>query len=145
MFAEAAGDSVIDVGTIYYYPRPSIMTSNQVAQVSMNSLLGAANFSAGWGDTVSMGATSHVRNWLNIQSVDRTSIAYGAGELAGMANEAGLAIGGGLRGAEVLKANRYLRIGWSKHGGRRVFRIAGDWVGKFKENPHIDIFKGPRY
>ncbi len=38
-----------------------------------------------------------------------------------------------------LNSNRYLRIGISRDGGRKVFRIAGDWVGKVKNDPHITI------
>ncbi|MFO1511506.1 MAG: hypothetical protein U1F83_01100 [Verrucomicrobiota bacterium] len=38
-----------------------------------------------------------------------------------------------------LNSNRYLRIGFSRDGGRKVFRIAGDWIGKIKKDPHITI------
>ncbi len=36
--------------------------------------------------------------------------------------------------------NRYLRIGFSGKGGRRVFRIGGEVVQKFKANGKIDLF-----
>ena len=42
-------------------------------------------------------------------------------------------------GGGLLNSNRYLRIGFSRDGGRKVFRVAGDWVGKFKKDPHIVI------
>jgi RHS repeat-associated protein len=38
-----------------------------------------------------------------------------------------------------LNSNRYLRIGFSRDGGRKVFRIAGNWIGKIKKDPHIVI------
>jgi hypothetical protein len=41
-----------------------------------------------------------------------------------------------------LNANRYLRVGWSRFGGRLVFRVAGKVVEWFAESGHWDIFKG---
>lgn len=128
VFAEAQSDSVIDLGTIYW-SRPAMMTSNQLAGLSMESVLGASNFAAGWGDRVSMGGTAHVRNWLNIQTVDRQSIAYGAGELAGMANEAGMAAAGltsGIQRGGFLNNNPYIRLGysWNAEKDGEVFRLA---------------------
>ncbi|MCA9582493.1 MAG: hypothetical protein KC416_11910, partial [Myxococcales bacterium] len=48
----------------------------------------------------------------------------------------GSAIGRGIGKGGWMNRNRYLRIGWGRHGGRRVFRVAGKLVGKH------DIFKG---
>jgi RHS repeat-associated protein len=44
-----------------------------------------------------------------------------------------------------LNTGRYLRVGIGGKGGRRVFRIAGEVVGWFKKNPHIDLWDfGPK-
>jgi hypothetical protein len=42
-------------------------------------------------------------------------------------------------GGGLLNSNRYLRVGFGRDGGRRVFRIAGVWIGKIKKDPHIVI------
>lgn len=44
--------------------------------------------------------------------------------------------------ASIANANRYLRIGFGRHGGDRVFRFAGQWVQKLTGRAHIDIWKG---
>jgi len=41
-----------------------------------------------------------------------------------------------------LNSGRYLRIGFGRRGGQRVFRIAGEWVSKYLGKPKIDIWKG---
>jgi hypothetical protein len=41
-----------------------------------------------------------------------------------------------------LNSNRYFRIGFGRNGGNRVFRIAGEWVKKFVENGHKDLWTG---
>jgi hypothetical protein len=43
------------------------------------------------------------------------------------------------RGGGWLNSNRYLRIGTSRDGGRRVFRIAGRWVEQIVEDGHITL------
>ena len=41
-------------------------------------------------------------------------------------------------------SNQWLRIGVGRHGGNKVFRIAGRVLGWFKKNPHINLWKiGP--
>ena len=37
-----------------------------------------------------------------------------------------------------LNANRYLRIGFSRNGGNRVFRLSGDWV--ITDSKHIILW-----
>lgn len=41
-----------------------------------------------------------------------------------------------------MNSNRYLRIGFGRKGGDNVFRISGQWVEKFVESGHIDLWKG---
>lgn len=52
-----------------------------------------------------------------------------------------LGSGGGYL-ASIANANRYLRIGFGRHGGNQVFRLAGQWVQKLTGRAHIDIWKG---
>jgi len=51
----------------------------------------AADFSAGWGDELSFGITAQIRNGFDIGSVNKCSLAYKGGKVAGFAN--GIAIG----------------------------------------------------
>jgi uncharacterized protein RhaS with RHS repeats len=47
-------------------------------------------------------------------------------------------------GSGVLNKGRYLRIGTSRDGGERVFRVAGRIVGWFKNDPHLVLWRmGP--
>lgn len=45
----------------------------------------------------------------------------------------------------LLNANRYLRIGIGRHGGDKVFRVAGRVIEFFKpDSPHINLWRiGP--
>ena len=42
----------------------------------------------------------------------------------------------------LLNSNRYLRIGFGRKGGLRVFRIGGQWVERISGNPHFDLWTG---
>jgi len=42
----------------------------------------------------------------------------------------------------LLNSNRYLRIGWGRFGGERVFRAAGEWVRWISKNGKIDFWNG---
>lgn len=39
----------------------------------------------------------------------------------------------------LMNANRYLGLGVGRHNGRAVFRVSGDVVGWFRQNPHLDL------
>ncbi|MBI2435164.1 MAG: hypothetical protein HYV26_20085, partial [Candidatus Hydrogenedentes bacterium] len=55
--------------------------------------------------------------------------------------ETAVAGGGALfRPGGLVNSNRYLRVGIGRQEGW-VFRIAGDWVARFRSNPHIDLFR----
>ncbi len=41
-----------------------------------------------------------------------------------------------------LNSNPYLRIGWGRRGGERVFRIAGDWLIRLIGREHIVLWRG---
>lgn len=80
-------------------------------------------------------------------SVDAQSAAYTNGEIAGTV--AGVAAGSGgvvkaLPGVFAkgswLNSGRYLRMGFGRHKGKRVFRVAGEWVKN--EKGKIDIWTG---
>lgn len=38
--------------------------------------------------------------------------------------------------------DRFLRVGFGSYGGRRVFRIGGQWVQKVEKSGHIDLWRG---
>jgi len=42
----------------------------------------------------------------------------------------------------LLNSNRYLRIGFGRKGGLRVFRLGGQWVERITGNPHFDLWTG---
>jgi RHS repeat-associated protein len=102
----------------------------------------AANFSAGFGDTITFGATAWIRDQWNdkvwgdeFDSVDPCSDSYTAGKWSGYAWEAttigiGSAPKGWLlgRGRGLLNANDYIRLGWSWKGsakeGKEIIRLA---------------------
>lgn len=44
--------------------------------------------------------------------------------------------------ASIANANRHLRVGFGRHGGDRVFRIAGEWVQAVFGKRHIDFWRG---
>ncbi|HBH61355.1 MAG TPA: hypothetical protein DDX85_06385 [Nitrospiraceae bacterium] len=47
------------------------------------------------------------------------------------------------RGSGLLNSNQYLRIGWSRFGNERVFRIGGEWIKKIFGRHSIDLWKRP--
>ncbi len=102
----------------------------------------ASNFSAGFGDFVTFSGTYYLRDLMGGNaSVDIFSGAYSAGSKSAIAAELALGAGvskslgksgGSLFGkGGLLNSNRYLRVGFSRDGGTRVFRIAGDFVKKY--------------
>jgi hypothetical protein len=84
-----------------------------------------ANFFAGFGDTVSFGLSGVVRDWTGAgQFVDRCSAEYTGGRIAGHLWQIGM-LRLGVQPGGWMNSNRYLRIGWSRKGGDRNFRVAG--------------------
>jgi RHS repeat-associated protein len=47
------------------------------------------------------------------------------------------------RGSGLLNSGQYLRIGWSRFGNQRVFRIGGEWIEKIFGRHSIDLWKRP--
>jgi hypothetical protein len=41
-----------------------------------------------------------------------------------------------------MNSGQYLRVGFGRIGGRRVFRIGGEWVKRVTGRSHLDIWKG---
>jgi RHS repeat-associated protein len=114
----------------------------------------ASNFSAGFGDTITsvfgilylFGLPSGTQ-WVRQQrgwdvAVNPCSGWYKGGKVAGYAW--GIALGGriGVRPGGFLNSNRYLRIGFGRKGGNRVFRIGGQWLEKVTGRGHLDIWEG---
>jgi RHS repeat-associated protein len=105
---------------------------------------------AGFGDTVSFGATDWIRDQMGTNDVvNKCSDAYKNGGYAGTAAQVAVGGAGAARVAGKAFApggwtnsNRYLRIGWGKHNGYNVFRISGNLVNT--KSKHIDLFKGGR-
>lgn len=114
---------------------------------------GVVDAVAGFGDgvyeaiTLGMGDLQDVRDAAGIDGeINKCSGEYGWSSTAGNV-VGGVALGGALanksfRPGGWLNSNRYLRIGWGRHEGNRVFRISGDLVNT--KTGHIDIWKGPR-
>ena len=79
-----------------------------------------SNFAAGVGDTLSLGGTAKVRDWLDIGSVDSNSTAYGAGEVTGV----GIGAATGAAGLRAVAGpmKQWVRLGpsYSKAGGFHV-------------------------
>ena len=47
-------------------------------------------------------------------------------------------------GAGILNGNRFLRMGYGRKGGEKVFRLAGELVKRIVEGVHVDIWRiGP--
>ena len=118
------------------------------------ALESAANFSAGFGDELTSGfgltdlaglpsLTEAARGLFpGGDPVNACSLGYSLGGYAGDA--LGIAVGAnrGFRPGGFLNNNRYLRVGWGRKGGDRVFRAAGEVVRRWAKQPHIDIFRG---
>jgi len=114
-------------------------------RVSLTDLLlkKASDFSAGAGDVLSFGTTYLARKYIfdSDKVVDKGSGAYITGAVTGAALGAALGKAGVSPGG-FLNSNRYLRIGFSRLGGNRVFRIGGQVIEKLFDQKAIDIFKG---
>jgi len=75
----------------------------------------------------------------------KCSWAYTTGQVAGAADAIAIIGIGAVRGVQpggVLNTGRYFRIGFGRHGGDRVFRIAGRWVERITGRAHIDLWRG---
>jgi RHS repeat-associated protein len=130
----------------------------------------AANVAAGFGDAVTFGLTAKIRGEEADAQVDKSSVAYFGGEIAGVAASAALggaiaktiqgggtlatsgparAIGTKLvkltpnllgRGGR-LNSGRMLRIGVGKHAGRAILRVAGKVVRAASGAEHINLIE----
>ncbi len=80
----------------------TIPSANKVTYTFDDFLQDAANVSAGFGDTISWGATRKIRQWMDTDGVvDRNSAGYVAGEAAGIVHSMLLGGSGGLKAAGV--------------------------------------------
>ncbi|MBL8013326.1 MAG: RHS repeat-associated core domain-containing protein [Candidatus Omnitrophica bacterium] len=87
----------------------------------------------GWGDP--MRYTEEAGGgW---QTAERVSVGAAAGATA-------IAIGAKpIKDAlYILNHNRYLRIGFGQHRGKKVFRVAGEWLKRITGRSHFDIWIG---
>lgn len=130
-------------------------------------LAGTANLSAGFGDIITSGlgatylfglpsGTEAIRQlWLDTPGLPTTgapdvvnpkcSWAYTTGQVTGAADAIAIIGVGAVRGVQpgaFLNTGRYLRVGFGRHGGDRVFRIAGRWVERITGRAHIDLWRG---
>jgi RHS repeat-associated protein len=109
----------------------------------------ASNVSAGFGDTITSGfglfdksLTEWVREkWGADGTVDPCAGWYKAGEIGAYA-WAAVMLRQGVQPGGWLNSNRFLRIGFGRHGGNRVFRIAGKIIEQIVEKGHLDIWTG---
>jgi hypothetical protein len=86
----------------------------------------AANFFAGWGDTLTFGSTGHVRKWMGVDGVvDRESGAYRSGVFVGVGHGAAFGAAGGAR-----------LLGWTSkvgiHSAHHIF-------GRLGKLPHGQV------
>lgn len=116
---------------------------------------GFVNAVAGFGDaifsvaTLGFGELSKVRGYLGSDAVvDPNSLEYTGGYAAGALTAAVAPAGAvplGFRSQgplRVINQNRYFRIGYNRHGGRRVFRVGGQRVEQVTGKRHIDLGDG---
>ena len=108
---------------------------------------------AGFGDgvykaiTLGLGDLQDIRNALGINGgINKCSNEYemssATGNVVGAAALGGALVNKSFKPGGWLNNNRYLRIGWGKNEGHRIFRISGHLV-KTKSG-HIDIWRGSR-
>jgi hypothetical protein len=149
--AAITGDDVLNGALIAAYSR----AYNDHA-VWLEVLKNTADFSAGFGDTVTFGLTSQARKQLwgdGGAGVDSSSGFNMAGSGTGVVTSFVLAkkpIFG--KSSILFKPGGLLntgfggkfRIGWSRLRNQKVFRISGSWVPKSWENGHIYIYKGAK-
>ncbi len=80
------------VNTYSYANGDPLMYIDPLGLYGMDEFVGdSANFAAGWGDMLSFGITSAIRNGADIGSVNKCAAAYKGGEAFGFAN--GLTLG----------------------------------------------------
>ena len=108
--------------TIYTY-----VGGNPISRIDpegLDWLDDASNFSAGFGDTLSFGLTSYIRDQWDIGGVDKCSGAYAAGMYAELGLEVGLTGASfALRGAAKGISQAAARRGQNWHGVRGVSAV----------------------
>lgn len=75
---------------------------------------------------------------------DEYQIAKVAGQIQGAAALGGAAASKAFRPGGWINSNRYLRVGFGRHGGNQTFRAAGQWVQKVTGRGHVDFWNGGR-
>jgi hypothetical protein len=99
-----------------------------------------------WGTGLATGNTS--QSWLGFSDVLSGGLQFGSLAYSGFGNVftpsnsilgANSAFGSG----GLLNSNRYLRIGWGKDAGYRVFRASGQLIPRFINKGHINMWWGP--
>jgi hypothetical protein len=95
---------------------------------------GMVDFSAGWGDMLSFGITSQIRNGLDIGSVNSCSLAYMGGEAFGFLNGFAWGWAAGTKGAaKAASANNWSNFSHSLFPNRFLKRFDNDfakWLNK---------------
>ncbi len=104
----------------------------------------ASDFFAGWGDTLTFGATGRIRMWLGVNDVvDEGSGWYLGGQITGMAHSIAFGAAAGARAAGTRGAGREFSHFWPKRWGgpRNIFN--GNYVAPARHYLH-DVFRYPR-
>lgn len=99
---------------------------------------GVADAAAGYGDALLLYAPILVRNIQGIEDVvNRCSYQYSLGHQLGHLTQT-LLLQNGVQRRGVLNVGQNLRIGFSRYGGRVVFRVTGKLLGGRK----FDLYRG---
>jgi RHS repeat-associated protein len=141
-------NNIPDHCTDAIYPGKWVGTGSNLYDSSLKM---ASDFSAGAGDCLTGRCIPFVHNSLTEMErrrehidnlVDKNGTSYLVGEITGGAVASGIIGGAGVAKGGWMNSNRYLRIGWSKKGGNRVFRFGGKLIEKFRSSGKLDIFTG---
>ena len=101
--------------------------ADPIAEIDPLGLFGvddAANYAAGFGDTISFGLSSYIRSQWDIGGVDKCSSAYAAGQYTELGVEIGLTGASfALRGAAKGVTQAAARAGQNWHGVRGVSAV----------------------
>lgn len=117
---------------------------------------GFVDGATGFGDGVYSGITFGLGNLQDVRDlagidggVDLCSAAYRYSHIAGEI-EGAVALGGALASKSFVpggwaNSNRYLRLGYGRNGGDKVFRAAGQWVKRVTGDAHVDFWTAGKW
>jgi hypothetical protein len=99
------------------------------------------NFSAGLGELVLLGSGDEMRGWLDIESVDTGSSAYGAGQVTGSVALLATGVAAGIRAAGARRAGmEFSHVVPARMGGPRCI-----WNGNFMTRETHALSEPDRY